>query len=175
MNNLVKTRNLIIVILCLTIVCMGIGFSFISMKLEKQSAEEPKYSVEITKVLKKTAIQGGLKEPTVSSSITNANQTINLEFNLSSPRDEITYIVIIKNTGNIKAEIINLIESPDYIGDYQEAQKIYPIKISHSDINGKILAPGEMIELKITASYDAIAQSVEVKVPYQISVISKSK
>lgn len=175
MNNLVKTRNLIIIILCLTIVCMGIGFAFISMELEKGKAEAPIYSLEITKTSKSMPIQGGLKEPTSSASVTNMNQTINLEFNLSSPRDEIGYKVIIKNTGNIKAEIINLIEKPDYITDYQEAGKIYPVKISHNNIAGVTLSPGEEVALNITAKFDPTAKPIEVKVPYQLSIITKSK
>lgn len=175
MKNLVKTRNWIIIILCLTIVCMGIGFAVISMELEKGKVESPKYSVEFTKASKKTPIQGGIKSPTASSSITNSNQTINMEFNLYAPRDEISYKILIKNTGNIKAEIVNLVEKPDYIINYQEALSIYPVKISHNDITGKVLQPGEEIELNIIATFDVTAQPVDVKVPYQLSIITKSK
>lgn len=153
---------------------MGIGFAVLSMELGKGKVERPKYSVEFTKASKKTPIQGGIKSPTTSSSITNSNQTINIEFNLYAPRDEISYKIFIKNTGNMKAEIVNLVEKPDYTTDYQEALNIYPVKISHNDIAGKILSPGEEIELNITAAFDITAQPLDVKVPYQLSIITKS-
>lgn len=173
MKNLVKTRNWIIIILCLTIVCLGIGFAVLSVELKKERIEAPRYAVEFTKASMKTPVQGGIKTPTALSEITNSSQTINIEFNLYAPHDEIGYKIVIKNTGNMKAEIINLVEKPDYILDYQEALNIYPVKISHNDIIGRILSPGEEIELNIVAIFDTTAEPIDVKVPYQLSIITK--
>lgn len=175
MKNIVKTRNWIIVILCLTIVCLGIGFAILSMELDKSKENSPEFSVEFIKAEPRTPVRGGIAEPTATSSITNSNQTINLEFNLYAPRDEIGYKVTVKNTGNMKAEIINLVEKPDYITDMQAANSIYPVKISHNNIVGKILEPGEEVELTITAIFDYNAlQPQTFKIPYQLSIITKS-
>ena len=38
-------------------------------------------------------------------------------FNLTSPKDTLTYIITIKNNGNLKAKIDGLAESPDYLND----------------------------------------------------------
>ena len=175
MKNLIKTRNWIIVVLCLTIVCMGVGFAVLSMKLENQNNTGSIFAVEFVKAEKRNQVQGGIQPPTITSSITDANQTINIEFNLYSPRDEIRYRITIKNTGNIEAEIINLIEKPDYATDSLAANSILPVKISHNNIVGKILPPGEEIELNIIAMFDYNAPQTSVKIPYQISIIARSK
>lgn len=174
MKSLVKTRNWIIIILCLTIICLGIGFAILSMELNNNKNNSPEFSIEFTKAETRTPVQGGLKAPTVTSSITNSNQTINMEFNLYAPRDEIGYKITIKNTGNIAAEIINLVEKPDYITDSSATTSISPVKISHNNIVGKILEPGEEIELNIIVIFDYNSLAKDVKVPYQLSIIAKS-
>lgn len=175
MKNLIKTRNWIIVVLCLTIVCLGVGFAVLSMKLESKKNTGSVFAVEFVKDEKRNPVQGGIQPPTITSSITNANQTINIEFNLYAPRDEIGYRVTIKNTGNIAAEIINLIEKPDYSTDLLAASSIQPVKISHNNIVGKILSPGEEVELNIIAIFDHNAPPTPITIPYQISIIAKSK
>lgn len=174
MKNLVKTRNWIIITLCLTIICMGVGFAVLSMELEKQNNNSPYFAVEFIKAEQRTPVQGGEKTPTVTSSITNSGQTINMEFNLYTPRDEIGYKITIKNVGTVKAEIVNLIEKPDYITDSALATTIFPVKMSHNNIAGKVLEPGEEIELNVVAIFDYNAFPLDSKVPYQISLITKS-
>lgn len=174
MKKLVKTRNLIIIILCLTIICLGIGFAFLSMELTNTKNNNPEFALEFVKAEPRTPVKGGQKDPTVISSITNDNQTINMEFNLSSPRDEIGYKIIIKNNGTIPAEITNIVEKPDYILDSVAASTIYPVTISHNDVIGKVLNPGDEIELNILAIFDYNTMPVDIKIPYQLSIIGKT-
>ncbi len=174
MKDSVKTRNLIIITLCLTIICMGVGFAILSMKLEEFHNNKPKFAVEFTKASPRTPVMGGEKTPTVLSNIINSNQTINMEFNLYSPYDEIGYKVTIKNTGNIPAEIVNLIAKPDYQTDILAANSIFPIKITHNDITGRILRPGEEIDLNIVAVFDYNSLPKDMKVSYQLSLITKT-
>lgn len=174
MKSLVKTRNWIIIILCFTIICMGIGFAVLSMELENQKNNHPRFSLEFTKAEQRSLVQGGLNTPNVNSSIINSGQTINIGFELYAPRDEIGYKVIIKNTGNVKAEIVNIIEKPDYINDLSVAQTILPVKISHNNIIGKTLEPEEEVELNIVAIFDYNALPMDMKIPYQLSILTKS-
>ena len=174
MKSLVKTRNWIIIILCFTIICMGIGFAVLSMELENQKNNHPRFSLEFTKAEQRSLVQGGLNTPNVNSSIINSGQTININFELYAPRDEIGYKVIIKNTGNVKAEIVNIIEKPDYINDLVVAQTILPVKISHNNIIGKTLEPEEEVELNIVAIFDYNALPMDMKIPYQLSILTKS-
>ena len=174
MERLLKTRNYIIIILCLTIVSLGIGFALISMQLNNNKNNKPHFSVDFIKTEPRTPVQGGNIAPTVATSITNSNQTINLEFNLYAPRDEIGSKIIIKNTGNIPAEIINLLEKPDYLTDSAAIASISPVKITHNNIIGKVLQPNEELELNIIATFDFNSQPINIKVPYQLSIIAKS-
>ena len=153
---------------------MGIGFAVLSMELENQKNNHPRFSLEFTKAEQRSLVQGGLNTPNVNSSIINSGQTININFELYAPRDEIGYKVIIKNTGNVKAEIVNIIEKPDYINDLVVAQTILPVKISHNNIIGKTLEPEEEVELNIVAIFDYNALPMDMKIPYQLSILTKS-
>ena len=113
MSNVVKVKNSIIIVLCVTIILLGTGFSYISMQLERLNSKKPSYNVLITKVEQLTPIKGGFKNPTSAYNISNNGQTINFSFNLFAPRDEISYKITIENTGTIDAEFIKLIEIPD--------------------------------------------------------------
>ena len=97
-----------------------------------------------------------------------------MEFNLSTPRDEIGYRITIKNTGNIPAKIINIIENPDYINDNIAANNILPVKISHNNISGKVLLPNEETELNIIAIFEYNSMPSNMKIPYQISILTQS-
>ena len=95
-----------------------------------------------------------------------------MSFDLYTPNDEITYTATIKNIGDIKGKIINVIASPDYLNDDNLYKLIYPIKINVSSVIGTELAPGEETELKITVSYPKIKGKINpVNVPYQLTII----
>ena len=175
MSNVVKVKNSIIIVLCVTIILLGIGFSYISMQLERLNSKKPSYNVLITKVEQLTPIKGGFKNPTSTYNISNNGQTINFSFNLFAPRDEISYKITIENTGTIDAEIINLIEIPDYISDEDSANEIYPVKISHDTISGKKIKASEKIEFNIVAYFNHKQKAKNVKFPYQISILSTMK
>ena len=174
MKNLIKTKDWIIISLCLTIICLGIGFSVISIQLESIKKTSDVFKVEITKVEERTPVKGGTNAPSVTSTITNNKQTVDMEFNLSTPRDEIGYRITIKNTGNIPAKIINIIENPDYINDNIAANNILPVKISHNNISGKVLLPNEETELNIIAIFEYNSMPSNMKIPYQISILTQS-
>lgn len=169
-----KTRNLIIMFLCATIICLGIGFSYLSIELEKKNADLTSFDVSFTNVELVTPIKGGKAAPIALSSITNSNKTINFNITMYAPRDEITYKVTIKNTGTMKAEIINLIEVPDYLNDTSLSKEIYPLKITHNDIVGKVLDPEEEITLNISVIFNHNAAPLTKSLNYGISLLAKS-
>lgn len=173
MKSIINTKNTIIIILCITIILLGIGFSYVCMQLDYQNKKKPSFDLKIKRVEQLTPIQGGDKKPTGIYNVSNSGKTINLEFNLYAPRDEISYKIIIKNEGTIKASIINLIEIPDYINDESYSKNIYPIKISHNDIVGKVLEPDEEIELNVVAYFSYKAKPINKKAIYQISILAE--
>lgn len=175
MNDIVKVKNTIIIILCVTIILLGIGFSYISMQLDGYNKNKVSYGVAITGVEQQSSIKGSYKTPTSTYNLSNNNQTVNFSFNLFAPKDEISYKITIKNIGTLDAEIINLIEIPDYINDDNSAQEIYPVKVTHNDIVGKILKPNDEIELNVVVYFNQKQKAQNIKFPYQISILSTMK
>lgn len=174
MKETINMRNWIIVILCITIVCMSVGFAFLSMQIEENNSKQNTHDVSVLSVTPRTPVQGGTKIPTGETNITNSSQTINFKFNLFAPTDEVSYRITIKNKGTIPAEIISLIEYPDYFNDTAAAEKIFPVEIKHNNIIGKILAPGEETELNVAAIFNYKAIPKTIQVPYQITILTKS-
>lgn len=174
MKNLISIRNLIIVILCLTIISLGIGFAFLSIELEEKRDENLVFDVSIVDVVQKNSIKGGEIPPTATHTIAKSKNTISTTMNLYTSYDEISYTVIIENKGTLKAKITDLIETPNYTKNSEAIASIYPVEISHLDIVGKILEPGEQLELTIVASYRPILNPVVKNINYQLSVIAKT-
>lgn len=174
MKKTVTTRNWIIVTLCITIIFMAIGFAKLSMQLEEKSNTEAIHDTSFITINPRTPVQGGTKVPTSTANITNSGQTINFEFQLYAPSDEISYRITIKNQGTIDAEIISLVEYPDYLNNKVLAQSIYPVEVKHNNIIGKVLSPGEETELNVAATFNYNGQAQPIKVPYQITILTKS-
>ena len=157
MKRLVKNKNILIIILCITIILLSIGYALIAIRLKEREATDKIYDVSITNIQEGTAIRGGEVLPTSKSDIINGNKTADFTFNLQNPGDTLTYIITIKNNGNLKAKIDGLAESPDYINNDDEASRIYP---------------GEEINLTITVEFSNSGTAKEIKTPYQVSILT---
>ena len=108
MKKLVKNKNLIILILCFTIILLCIGFSLISIRLKEQEAEGKIYDVEIVNIQEGAKIDGLAESPdylndnnqanAILPVIINHNDITNQELN---PREEIklTITVEFSNSG----------------------------------------------------------------------------
>ena len=174
-----KMKNAIIVILCITIIFMGIGFMFLSMKLEGYKKDEETFDVRFTSVKMLSSLKGGEKDPVGEIEIEEDGSIINMNFRLFEEHDEVDYEVIVKNEGSVPASIIRLFASPDF-RSAETIQKIAPLTISISDISGKILEPGEETSVKISAIYNPVPGGVAVpsEIPPltgKIGIIASSK
>ena len=134
-----NVRNLIIVMLCTTIICMGIGFVYLSILLDKKNNEKDIFDVSIIKVSEKTPIKGGLITPVGSSLIINEGRSVNFDFTLNVPGDELAYTVTLKNKGTLSAKIIDLIEYPECSNKGEEQELIKPIVITMTEVKNKVL------------------------------------
>lgn len=172
MKKLVKNKNMIIMILCITIIILCIGFTLISIKLKNQDSEGKIYDVEIVNIQEGTAIKGGTILPTGTYKIEDNGKTADFIFNLTSPKDTLTYIITIKNNGNLKAKIDGLAESPDYLNDNNQANSILPVIINHNDIINQELNPREEIKLTITVEFLNSGQPIPKTIPYTISILT---
>ena len=115
MKKIVKNKNIIITILCITIIVLSIGFTLVTLKLKERESKSKIYDVSIVRIQEGTAIKGGEVLPTGKSKIEDNGKTANFEFTLNYPKDTLTYIITIKNNGNLKAKIDGLAESQDYL------------------------------------------------------------
>lgn len=174
MKKVYNIRNLIIIMLSITIIFMGMGFIFLTIKLKSNEDLDAYYDVSIMKVTQTTPIQGGTTPPTSISKITNDGKTVDFTFNLNYPHDEISYTILIKNNGTIPAKIVKLLAVPDYLNNEKEKRAIAPITITHSDLSNKVLKPKEEIEIKLVATYKISNVIKENSIPYQITIITSA-
>ncbi len=172
MKTRINMRNLIIIILCITIICMGISFAYLSVKLEKKNQQKEIFDVSFTKISNKSHVKGGQIAPSGTHSITDQGKTLNMHLILNMPHDELAYTVIIKNEGTIPAEIVSIKEFPDFTNNISAEQSILPLSISHNDVIGEVLQPQEEIELTITAIYNPTTSITSKTIDYQLSVIA---
>ena len=158
-------KNTIIVVLCVTIIAMGIGFIVLSVKLEGMKSEEEVFDVRFTSIRLMSSIKGGEKDPIGKFEIEDTGKILDMDFRLFKEHDEVDYEITIKNEGTVEASIVSLFSSPDYRSQ-TTIKEISPITISISDISGKLLEPGEETTVKISAIYNALPTN---------STISKDK
>ena len=166
-----KAKSLIVA-LAVIILIITVCFVYLIFKYEKLKEIKTDFRIEFTNINKVNPIKAGKFEPTSKINITNHGESLDMSFDLYTPNDEITYTATIKNIGDIKGKIINVISSPDYLNDDNSRKLIYPVKVSVSNVTGKELAPGEETELKITVSYPKVkGKANPVNVPYQLTII----
>lgn len=173
MKKLLNIRNSVIIILCITIICMAIGFIVISIEYSKKAKNNLIYNVEFTNIKKISSIKGSNNEPKGTVKISDNSSEIEMNITMNSYHDEISYIATIENKGTVPIEIVDIIESPDYKLDSLK-KLISPIKITLSDIKGKVIEPNETQELKIVF-YCSSATTESKTFDYKIGLITKSK
>ncbi len=174
MKKTANIRNLIIVMLCVTIIFLGIGFAYLALVLENDRKEKPILEVTITKIVEETPIKGGLVSPTGIKELKNSNKTLNFNFIMYTPQDELTYTITVENTGNQPAKIEDIVTYPDYLHDSKLRDNLYPITITHNDLKGKVLSPEDELELRIVVTYNQGKNVGQVSVPYQMTVLASS-
>ncbi len=177
MKSMIKVRNSLIIVLCFTIICMGVGFIFLALKLDEKNKDKPYFNVVFYSVREETSVKGGTIAPSATNSITNNGKEVTMNFKLNNPHDEFAYTIIIKNEGNIPAQIYNIKETPDYTNNATAQKEIAPISITHTDIVGKVLQPNDEIQLKVLAVYNNSKEKTALttkKVDYQLTLIAAS-
>ena len=174
MKKNINIRNLIIVMLCITIIFMGIGFVFLASKLDEEKNRHDTFKVEITKVEALTSIKGGTIDPQSTKELYDDGKTVRFNFTLNSPNYELAYEITIKNTGDTPAEILRLIATPDYVNDTRIKSMIEPVSITHTSVENKKLLPSETVTVKLLIKYNMTATPRQVYIPFQLTVLATS-
>ncbi len=63
MKKMLSIRNSVIIILCITIICMSIGFIVISIDYTKNKKQDLSYNVVFDKIKKLSSVKGSNIEP----------------------------------------------------------------------------------------------------------------
>ena len=169
----INIRRSLIIVLLVTILILSIGFILVTVKYHALSSKDNSFNIEYTKVKKISSSKGSDKEPNSQLEITQNGKIIEMSFNLYSPKDEIIYEITIKNTGSTNVEITELLMSPDFITDNKTL--ISPVKMTLTDINGKVLEPGEDTIVKLKVSYENTDTKVEKKFKAKLGIIASSE
>ena len=173
MKSMINIRNSVIIVLCITIICMALGFIVISVDYTKNKNKDLTYKVEFTKIKKKSSIKGSTIEPKGKVSISENAAEIEMNITMNSQHDELSYIATIENEGTVPIEIVDIIESPDYKLDSFK-KLISPVTITLSDVEGKIIKPNETLDLKIIFYYNGTSTGPKT-FDYKIGLITKTK
>lgn len=166
----INIRNLVIILLCITVILMAIGYSILSMKL---NTDDPYFDVSFTKVELTSSVKGGDINPTGKYKINSFGKKLDFTFELNNPYDEMIYKITIKNEGNIPIEIKDVIESPEYTKDDNLMKKIEPIKISYNDVTETILEPDEETEINLIIQFNP-GEKQNKKIDYSFILIGSS-
>ena len=148
-----SVRIIIIAVLCFTIICLGIGFIFLSLELKKIKGSLNHFDVSFTSVNKTSSIKGSNVEPKGDAKIDSSKKVIQMEVTLNAPRDEVSYTALIKNNGNRDIKIVNVFLTPDY-ADQTVLSQIAPIIIQTTKVKDKVLEPDEELAYKVIVTYD---------------------
>lgn len=169
----INIRNLIITLLCITVIILAVGYSVLAIRLDAYKNKKESFEVIITDVSEEGAVKGGKEDPECTTSINDDGHTLSMNFTLNNPQDEVAYLVTIRNTGTLKAKIVDIISTPDYINDKVAINSIKPVNITKTDISGKILEPDEEATFKVLAVYNNGGTGVK-KIPYKLSLLTSS-
>ncbi len=172
MKKMLKLRNSIIAILCFTVICMAVGFSLLSAKLQESTINKPFFDLSFERVYEETAVKGGVVAPVCTSSISRNLKEVSMKCSLNTPHDELSYFVIVKNTGNIDASVTALSENVSFVENVGIDNT--PIKITHSDIEGNILKPNEEVTLKVYIKYENSPVQKKYDFTYNLALIGAS-
>lgn len=170
MKKPINIRNSVIVILCVTIITLAVGFIVLSIELETKKNQV--FDISFKKIDKVTSIRGGNIEPIGDIKILSEGKILDMNFTLSNVHDELIYKATIKNEGTISARIIDILETPEYSKSLSTSIK--PLSISYTDIEGKILEAGEETEIKISVVYNPTEKQGKKNISLKLGLITKS-
>lgn len=150
MNNERKGKNIIIGLLCATIVFMGIGFAALSSVLTINGTANiaSTWNVKITNItVQDTTGKAEAGTPTYNATSANFTTTLN------EPGDSVTYEVTVTNGGTIDAVLASASEG--FTNSDDDAIE-YTLAESNPATNSK-LESGQTQKFVVTATYKATA------------------
>ena len=107
---MIHIRNSVIVMLCVTVICMAFGFIVLSVHCKNEADKIDSFDVSFSDVRKTSSVRGTDLEPYGNIDITNSGLELDMSFVLNGGNDELSYIATIKNNGTLPAEIVDQLD-----------------------------------------------------------------
>lgn len=163
-----KSKNIVIIALCITLIFMGVGFSALSQTLtiNGTTTVSGRWDVRITDIKATSAFIAGaaaedltaynaeLAEGSTANGVRFDATSATFNLNLAEPGDWVEYTVTVTNGGNIDATLNSIVTSLDEVTAEDEAKE--PIKYTLTRAEGDLLATaGQNTDTYIVrATYD---------------------
>lgn len=163
-----KSKNIVIIALCITLIFMGVGFSALTANLEINGTAtvSGSWNVQITDIKATSAHIAGqdttdvaaynavlAEGDTTSNGVRYTATAATFNLTLNEPGDWVEYEVTVTNGGNIDATLESVVTSLDTVTE--DAEKLEPIKYTLTPAEGDLLSTGETTDTYIVrATYD---------------------
>lgn len=147
-----KTKNVVIIALCITLIFMGVGFAILSQNLTITTTGTISSSWDVhydsfvdNTATGITATETGNEGTVPGDGITldESKHTATVKFNLVKPGDAVQYKAVIKNYGNIKA-LLATFTPPVNMSDIDRTVTIDGTTVTIGE-NGTVLTPSNLV------------------------------
>lgn len=105
-----KSKNIVIIALCITLIFMGVGYAFLSTTLTINGTATVNGVFDVHFGSVEAATPEGINQGKSTSALMLDNKTLEVAFELVKPGDSVTYTVTVENSGSIDA-ILNEINT----------------------------------------------------------------
>ena len=146
-----RSKTVVIIALCLTLIFMGVGFAALTERLEintNGTVAASTWKVELTNWTHVEGQKVGGEQ--VTASVSDVSTTaVTLNFNLSKPGDKVVFTGNIHNGGTLNAKLNKAVEISEYFGEDRTVKRT---------VEGAPTAEGTML---------AVNQTVPVTITYE--------
>lgn len=142
-----KQKNVLIGLLIAAVLMMSVGYAALASQLQIGGISNiaGNFKVKFTSITE--GIATGTATNKTPATISDTSATFDVEF--TSPGDSMTYEIVVKNVGNLVAELDSIVGLPS-------ESSTDPIKYTVTGVSeGDVLRPNETVTVTVKAEYDS--------------------
>lgn len=152
-----KFRNVLLIVLCVTVFCMSVGFAYMSQLLTINgtlNVTKPTWDIHFASITPSTPAAGNHAVDN-SHALSNSDHTATFDLTMTAPGDTLTYTLVITNAGTLDAKV-NAITVAPTSGSKIDAENNITVTTTGVAANDVLIAGGTAT-LVITFTYDSDA------------------
>lgn len=162
-----KTKNVVIIALCITLIFMGVGFAILSQNLTINTTgsivSDSTWDIHLEGFATGISKVGG--EKVTASATGDATTAVTANFTLEKPGDSVTFTGKIVNAGTLDAKLESLtnnVES-DFDGKGYIKKTVTAIPAINSDLLASNAGDTDEAQISITYSFDETVENLPTK------------